>query len=191
MIADVGADLAAARMLVGCEGDRWGCGSQRAIGRWQTSLVPVAGNVCLFCGATIEPMSESCRLTLEADWTASAGTYWSHGPCLQMASHPSIPLYLLSLTRDEAVYGSRPEQANASDGTRVLSEREAFRAARIFLAQFNERERSDSIDLLVSWMTEETWGSNPLETADPAQWHDWMRSVDQVIAERSDHVGET
>jgi len=67
---------------------------------------------------------------------------------------------------------------------RVLSEREAFRAARYFLEQFNEREKSERIMLLIGWMREGTWPLDPLMTSDPAQWHDWERSVDRVIAER-------
>lgn len=68
---------------------------------------------------------------------------------------------------------------------RRLTEREAFRAARRFLEQFNEREKSEAIDLLISWMEEGMW-QNPLETADPAQWYDWVDSVDQVLAEPDD-----
>ncbi len=68
-------------------------------------------------------------------------------------------------------------------GDRILTEREAFRAARFFLEQFNEREHSDAILLLISDMEEGTW-ENPLETSDPAQWHDWVASVDRVIADR-------
>jgi hypothetical protein len=64
---------------------------------------------------------------------------------------------------------------------RSLTEREAFRAARHFLEQFNAREKSGVLALLVSWMTEGGWEHDPLETADPAQWQDWVRWVDQVI----------
>ena len=71
------------------------------------------------------------------------------------------------------------------DDDRLLSEREAFRAARLFLEQFNEREQSDAVALLINWMQEGTWG-DPLETFDPTQWQDWVRSVDQVIAQRVD-----
>lgn len=67
---------------------------------------------------------------------------------------------------------------------RMLTEREAFRAARCFLEQFNERERLDAVMLLIGWMEEGSWEHGPLETADPAQWHDWVASVDRVIAER-------
>jgi hypothetical protein len=68
---------------------------------------------------------------------------------------------------------------------RVLTEREAFRAARYFFEQFNERERSDALMLLIAWMEEGTWDYDPLATSDPAQWHDWVASVDRVIAERT------
>ena len=67
----------------------------------------------------------------------------------------------------------------------MLTEREAFRAARCFLQQFNERGHSEAIMLLISWMEEDTWDHDALETSDPAQWHDWVGSVDRVIAERS------
>jgi hypothetical protein len=65
---------------------------------------------------------------------------------------------------------------------RILTEREAFQAARYFLEQFNERERSEAIMLLITWMM---WEHDPPETSDPAQWHDWTACVDRVIAERA------
>jgi hypothetical protein len=49
----------------------------------------------------------------------------------------------------------------------------------------NERERSDAIMLLIRWMEEDSWEHDPLETSDPAQWHDWVTCVDRVIAERA------
>jgi len=67
---------------------------------------------------------------------------------------------------------------------RLLTEREAFRAARFFLEQFNEREKSEALMLLIGWMEEGTWATDPLETSDPAQWHDWTASVDRVLAAR-------
>lgn len=68
---------------------------------------------------------------------------------------------------------------------RMLTEREAFRAARYFIEQFNEREKSEILMLWVQWMDEDTWPTDPLVTADPAQWHDWVASVDRVIADRT------
>ena len=73
---------------------------------------------------------------------------------------------------------------------RVLTEREAFRAARKFLEQFNERENCEPIMLLIAWMAEGTWETNSLETADPAQWFDWVQTVDRVIAERDQCIGQ-
>jgi hypothetical protein len=67
---------------------------------------------------------------------------------------------------------------------RMLTEREAFRAARYFLEQFNEREHSQAVMLLIGWMEEGSWEHDALETDDPAQWHDWVASVDRVVAER-------
>lgn len=67
---------------------------------------------------------------------------------------------------------------------RTLTEREAFRAARCFLEQFNEREHSDAIMLLIGWMEEGSWPHDPRETSDPAQWGDWSTSVDRVVAAR-------
>jgi hypothetical protein len=64
--------------------------------------------VCLFCNGEIGDGEESCSLDITAGWTDSTGTYWCHGGCLQSATHPEIPLYILSLRRDQAVYGSRP-----------------------------------------------------------------------------------
>jgi len=66
----------------------------------------------------------------------------------------------------------------------MLTGREAFRAARYFLEQFNEREKSDAIWMLIDWMGEGAW-QDPLMTDDPAQWHDWVSSVDRVVADRS------
>ena len=71
----------------------------------------------------------------------------------------------------------------------MVTEREAFRAARYFLEQFNERERSEALELLVGWMSESLWDHDPLETSDPAQWHDWVASVDRVIEERGQSGG--
>jgi hypothetical protein len=62
--------------------------------------------VCLFCNGTIGIDDEACGLNLTAAWTDSVATYWCHGGCLQSAVHPEIPLYILSLHRDEAVYGT-------------------------------------------------------------------------------------
>lgn len=66
---------------------------------------------------------------------------------------------------------------------RNLTEREAFRAARYFIEQFNEREKSEALELLIGWMAEGTW-DDPLETSDPAQWYDWVQSVDRVLTSR-------
>ena len=82
---------------------------------------------------------------------------------------------------DNAAYLGQSERMSE----RVLSEREAFRAARYFIEQFNERERSDALMLLVGWMAEGTWPTDPLETSDPAQWHDWVSCVDRVVGERT------
>ena len=62
--------------------------------------------VCMFCNRPIADGQEACVLTIRAEWTDSDSTYWCHGACLQAATHPQIPLYLLSLRRDEAVYGT-------------------------------------------------------------------------------------
>jgi hypothetical protein len=68
---------------------------------------------------------------------------------------------------------------------RMLTEREAFRAARYFLEQWNEREQSTGVMLLISDMAEGTWEKDPLMTSDPAQWHDWVASVNRVVADRA------
>jgi hypothetical protein len=39
--------------------------------------------------------------------------------------------------------------------------------------------------LLIGCMEEGSWAHDPLETDDPAQWHDWVASVDRVIADRA------
>lgn len=64
---------------------------------------------------------------------------------------------------------------------RMLSERQAFRAARYFLEQFNERERSEVLTLLIHWMD---FAPDRI-TNDPAQWSDWLASVDRALAEPS------
>lgn len=66
---------------------------------------------------------------------------------------------------------------------RTLSEAEAFTAARYFIEQFNEREKSEALMLLGHWMAPQT--ADPTETNDPAQWHDWTTCVDRVFGERS------
>jgi hypothetical protein len=66
---------------------------------------------------------------------------------------------------------------------RLLTEREAFRAARYFIEQFNERENSEALELLIGWMAEGTW-DHPLETSDAAQWDEWVKSVDRVLRNR-------
>ena len=67
---------------------------------------------------------------------------------------------------------------------RTLTEREAFRAARYFIEQFNEREKSEALMLWVEWMQEGNSDSDLVTTSDPAQWHDWVACVDRVLAER-------
>lgn len=64
----------------------------------------------MFCGEAIGPEDESLRLSLEAEWTDGSAVYWCHGPCLEEATHPSVPLYVLSLRRDEAVFGRRVDR---------------------------------------------------------------------------------
>jgi hypothetical protein len=86
-------------------------------------------------------------------------------------------------SRSVGVSSSRAQDAAVAD--RMLTEREAFRAARYFLEQFNERERSDAIALLIGWMEEGWWDHDPSETFDPAQWADWTASVDRVLADRA------
>ena len=83
------------------------------------------------------------------------------------------------------VAGARGNGADGNTETtgRALSELQAFRAARLFLESFNEREGSEAIALLVTWTAEH--GDAPV-SADPAQWHDWMEAVDRVLAENAD-----
>jgi hypothetical protein len=63
----------------------------------------------------------------------------------------------------------------------TLTVQQAFQAMRHFLEQFNEREHSESIVLLLDWMTQGTW-ADPQMTADPAQWHDWLASVERALS---------
>lgn len=71
----------------------------------------------------------------------------------------------------------------------MLTEREAFRAARYFIEQFNEREKSEALMLLVAWMSEGTWPDDREQTSDPAQWFDWVACVDRVLSERGPDAG--
>ena len=81
----------------------------------------------------------------------------------------------------QSVYGTKGREVSDADmPVRMLSERQAFRAARYFLEQFNEREGSDALALFVGWMIEQ---DESLASADPAQWHDWVQVVDHVLAE--------
>jgi hypothetical protein len=66
---------------------------------------------------------------------------------------------------------------------RNLTEREAFVATRYFIGQFNEREKSDMLAMWLNWTDVGDW-NDPLMTNDPAQWHDWVKCVDRVLAER-------
>lgn len=66
----------------------------------------------------------------------------------------------------------------------LMTVEQAFRACREFIRQFNERERSETLTLLVeSWMEQGVSDHDPLETGDPAQWHDWLSSVERTLAE--------
>lgn len=62
---------------------------------------------CMFCNERIAEDQEPLALNIAAGWSDSEATYWCHGRCLQGATHPEVPLYILSLHRDEAVYGTR------------------------------------------------------------------------------------
>jgi hypothetical protein len=67
----------------------------------------------------------------------------------------------------------------------MLTVQQAFQAMRYFLEQYNEREprhRKESIDQLLGWMTQDSW-TDPQITADPAQWHDWLASVERALRE--------
>ena len=53
---------------------------------------------------------------------------------------------------------------------------EAFEAMRSFVAQFASREPEGNrlaFQLLLAWTEIESDG----QTSDPAQWHDWLRSI--------------
>ena len=67
---------------------------------------------------------------------------------------------------------------------RTLTEREAFRAVRYFIEQFNEREKSPVLALWLNWMDDGSAHTPPQETWDPAQWSDWTACVDRVLSER-------
>jgi hypothetical protein len=55
----------------------------------------------------------------------------------------------------------------------MLTPIEAFESMRSFLTQFNEREASEAIEMLLGWT--EIAGDGA--TCDPAQWSDWESSV--------------
>jgi hypothetical protein len=83
----------------------------------------------MFCGESIGSEDESLRLNLEAEWTDGSAAYWCHGPCLQAAAHSSTPLYILSLRRDEAVFGKAADRA-VSDNPECIRCRRPVRRSR-------------------------------------------------------------
>lgn len=67
-----------------------------------------SGVVCMFCGeAVMMSDSDPLRVDLFLPDDDRPGSYWCHSTCLVDSVHRSIPLYQLSLRRDEAVYGRR------------------------------------------------------------------------------------
>ena len=60
------------------------------------------------------------------------------------------------------------------------SEDEAFEAMFRFLEEYSRRGPSEGLLMLLADLNYVAPGS----TADPAQWVDWMRNVEAVLAER-------
>jgi hypothetical protein len=65
------------------------------------------------------------------------------------------------------------------DGEPRLTADQGYVAAYYFIRQFYERDgrKPESMFLLLSWMELE----GPRMSSDPAQWEDWMRSVDESL----------
>jgi hypothetical protein len=59
-----------------------------------------------------------------------------------------------------------------------LSVEQAFRAKRYFLKQFDERDHSENIAMLLRWT--ELDPTNGGVTYDPAQWHDWLAAIERA-----------
>ena len=63
--------------------------------------------VCMFCGDPIEDTTDAVSIELRIAEEGASSHYWGHSQCLVGATHASVPLYLLSLRTDAAVFGSR------------------------------------------------------------------------------------
>ena len=66
----------------------------------------------------------------------------------------------------------------------LLTVDQAYLAAYQFLRQFYERDgrKPESMFLLLSWMELE----HPRMSSDPAQWDDWVKSVEAALARQPD-----
>jgi hypothetical protein len=65
---------------------------------------------------------------------------------------------------------------------RLLTLDEAYRATFYFIAQYFEREPIEPFLLMLSSMTAWNPGGPLRQTADPATWDDWMKSVARAIS---------
>jgi hypothetical protein len=66
----------------------------------------------------------------------------------------------------------------------LLTVDQAYLAAYQFIRQFYERDgrKPESMFLLLSWMELE----HPRMSSDPAQWDDWLKSVEAALAQQPD-----
>jgi hypothetical protein len=62
----------------------------------------------------------------------------------------------------------------------LLTLDQAYRAAYYFIRQYYERDalKPESMFFLLVWMQLDA----PRSSSDPAQWHDWLRSVEKSLA---------
>jgi hypothetical protein len=78
----------------------------------------------------------------------------------------------LAARQDRAVPDPEPNE-------QLLTVDQAYLAAYQFIRQFYERDgrKPKTMFLLMSWMEME----HPRQSDDPAQWSDWMKSVDRAL----------
>jgi len=72
-------------------------------------------------------------------------------------------------------------EATETEPTLTLDQ--GYAAAYYFIRQFYERDsrKPESMFFLLSWMELE----GPRMSGDPAQWHDWLRSVEKALEHES------
>jgi len=91
-----------------------------------------------------------------------------------------IPNRRVGLTVGSA---SQCPMTSPRDAEPLLTLDQAYLAAYCFIRQFYERDATTPASMfhLLAWMDLE----GDRQTHDPAQWHDWLQSVDRVLTDGS------